>query len=192
VFTEGGAISFIDELHRRWTDAHPSAPAGAVSAPKPSDVLEPLPAIGQDAIFISYALEDRDAAILIRDPLKGAGLDVWFDQRSLEPGDEFREKVLSDIEQCSFFLPVISRNTAIAAHRFFFLEWNKAVDEVQFRSHDVPFIVAVVIDDLQPEAPHIPVAFRERHWQRLNQTALPDDFITLLRNRVRELRRARH
>ncbi len=190
VFTEGGATSFIEELHRRWMESHPPA-APSDAAPQTDTEAEPPAALAPDAVFISYASEDRDAATAIRDVLQKGGLDVWFDQRSLDPGDAFRDKILSNIEQCSFFLPVVSRNTATARRRFFFLEWNKASDEVQFRSRDVPFIVPVVIDDTPPDAPHLPAAFRERHWQRLQNGALPDDFVSLLRSRVRDLRRAR-
>jgi hypothetical protein len=197
VFSES-ATTFVDELHRRWMEAHlvvspPPAVGGAAAAPAPAPAApEPLPALEQDAIFISYASEDREQAILIRDALKNAGLDVWFDQRSLEPGDEFRDKIFANIEQCSFFLPVISRHTAAVGRRFFFLEWNKAADEVQFRSRDVPFIVPVVIDDTPPDAPHLPAPFRDRHWQRLEGPALPDTFLSVLRARIRDLRRARH
>jgi hypothetical protein len=126
---------------------------------------------------------------MISDSLEAAGLDVWFDRRILEPGDDFRDKILRNIERCSVFLPVISRNTAISGRRFFFLEWNKAVDEAQFRPKDFPFIQPVSIDDTPADASHIPGVFRERHWQRLDGPRLPVEFIERLRQRIRDLRR---
>jgi hypothetical protein len=184
----GDASAFIDELHKRWTARFKAAP---VAAAAPASTEPELPAFQPDAIFISYASEDRAAAQTIREALEGAGLDVWFDQRRLEPGDDFRRKILQNIERCSFFLPVISKNTATVERRFFFLEWNKAVDEAQFRPAGFPFILPVVIDDTPPNAEYLPGAFQERHWQRLGNGTLPDEFVGLMRSRIRDLRRDR-
>jgi hypothetical protein len=38
-------------------------------------------------VFISYASQDADAAMRIRDALREAGLEVWFDQSELRGGD---------------------------------------------------------------------------------------------------------
>lgn len=184
-----GAEAFIADLHRRWIDAHPPAASAPVAPPGPAP--DAPPEIVTDAIFISYASLDRESAIVIRDALQTAGLDVWFDQRNLNPGDAFQDKILSNIERCSCFLPVISQSTAIPGRHFFFLEWNKAAEEVKLRAPGVPFIVPVVIDDTPYDAPHVPPPFRERHWQRLEGTRLPEQFVDLLRTRIRELRRGR-
>ncbi len=188
VYTEG-AVAFISELYRRWMIDHPAG-APVTAAPAQPAAGAP-PEIVTDAIFISYASLDRASAIVIRDALQAAGLDVWFDQRNLNPGDVYQDKILSNIERCSCFLPVISKSTAIPGRHFFFLEWNKAVDEVKLRAPGVPFIVPVVIDDTPYDAPHVPAQFRDRHWQRLDGTSLPDDFLKLLRDRIRALRSGR-
>ena len=39
------------------------------------------------AIFLSYASQDADAAGRICDALRVAGLEVWFDQSELRGGD---------------------------------------------------------------------------------------------------------
>ena len=69
VFTEGGATSFIEELHRRWMESHPASPPSD-AAPQTDTAAEPPAALAPDAVFISYASEDRDAAIAIRDVLQ--------------------------------------------------------------------------------------------------------------------------
>ena len=39
------------------------------------------------AIFLSYASQDADAARRLCDALRSAGLEVWFDQSELRGGD---------------------------------------------------------------------------------------------------------
>ena len=39
------------------------------------------------AIFLSYASQDADAARRICEALRAAGLEVWFDQSELRGGD---------------------------------------------------------------------------------------------------------
>ena len=65
------------------------------------------------AVFLSYASEDRPAVILIRDALEQAGIDVWFDRNpeALRVGENFESKIKTNINQCSLFVPIISRNT---------------------------------------------------------------------------------
>ena len=40
-----------------------------------------------EAVFLSYASQDAEAARSICDALQAVGLDVWFDQSELRGGD---------------------------------------------------------------------------------------------------------
>ena len=186
VYTEGSAVEFIDQLHTRWKERYGQAPA---PESRPQTPAVELPAFKADSIFISYASEDRAVAQNVRTVLEAAGLDVWFDQRALEPGDDYREKIFTHIERCSFFLPMISRNTVSDDRRFFRLEWRKAVDEAGFRPEDYPFIQPIVVDDTSPDAPNIPREFKSRHWNRLEAGRLSEEFIQVTRERIRQRRR---
>jgi hypothetical protein len=186
VYTEGSAVEFIDQLHRRWKERYGQAPA---PESRPQAPAVELPAFKADSIFISYASEDRAVAQNVRAVLEAAGLDVWFDQRALEPGDDYREKIFTHIERCSFFLPLISRNTVSEDRRFFRLEWRKALDEAGFRPEDYPFIQPIVVDDTPPDAPNIPREFKSRHWNRLEAGRLSEEFIQVTRERIRQRRR---
>ncbi len=177
VYEQGDAVAFVEELHQRWSSRYAgSAPTGEFDAP--------LPAFKPESIFISYANEDLAAAQAIHDALETAGLDVWFDKRRLEPGDDFRDKILQNIERSSFFVPVISRNTATQQKRFFRLEWNKALEEAP--AYGYQFIVPVIVDDTG----ELPDSFKKLHWQRLEGGRLPDSFVRTMVERIRELRRA--
>jgi hypothetical protein len=179
---QGDSVAMVAELHRRWTARRPASPA-----------VEQAPAIPikPDFVFISYASEDRTYAQLVRDSLASAGLDVWFDQRSLEAGDKFQDAILQGIKSCSFFLPIISSSTDTMERRFFRREWAEAVDEAKCRADDCPFILPVSVDHGSPDARRVPSEFKERHWTRLEGGRLPGDFVELMRARIRDLRRER-
>lgn len=70
------------------------------------------------ALFLSYAHEDAAAAQRIVSTLRGAGLEVWFDQSELRGGDTWDRKIKAQIRECALFLPVISANTNARAEGY--------------------------------------------------------------------------
>ena len=44
------------------------------------------------AVFLSYASEDADAAQRISDALRGAGIEVWLDRSDLRGGDAWEDR----------------------------------------------------------------------------------------------------
>jgi hypothetical protein len=191
IYPDGGAVEFVDELHKRWTERHGSSLPDTQAAPRQAepgeaDNLEPFE---RGSVFISYASEDRVAAQTLRDALEAQGIDVWFDQRRLEAGDDYHAKIFRNIEESSFFLPLISNNTTQPGRRFFRLEWHKAIEEQKFRPAEIPFIQPVVIDSTPPTAEFIPEEFKARHWQNFPGGTPGDEFLQLTRQRIRELRR---
>ena len=196
MFEGGSALEFVDQLHERWMAAHgggaePEGAATAAHTPGGGDAAEPPPDWQPDAVFISYASEDRDAAVAIADALEGAGVSVWLDRRRLEAGDDFQEQILNNISQASYFLPVISRHTAEATRRFFWLEWNTAIEEARFRPNNYPFLQPIIVDDTPATSEHIPQAFRARHCHSFSGGRITGEYLTLTRSRIRDLKRAR-
>jgi len=63
------------------------------------------------AVFPSYASQDAEAAQRIREALRSAGIEVWFDQSALRGGDVWDQTIRKQIKSCVLFIPVISRNT---------------------------------------------------------------------------------
>ena len=80
------------------------------------------------AIFLSYASQDADAARRICDALRTAGLEVWFDQSELRGGDAWDASIRKQIKDCALFVPMISANTNARNEGYFRLEWKLAVD----------------------------------------------------------------
>jgi hypothetical protein len=187
LYTRGDAVQFTEALHNQWTERFSSSGSKSQQPfPEPDDTVLPFP---DEALFLSYASEDRAAAMRIKDALENAGLDVWFDQKKLEAGDDYKHKIFRNIENCSFFLPVLSQHTVSMDRRFFRLEWHKALEEQKFRPQEYPFIQPIVIDDTPADAPCIPDEFKARHWQTFIDGNPTEEFVKLTTQRIKELRR---
>lgn len=186
LYPQGGAREFVAELAHQWQEY--TAEARVLPEQPRSDE-----AAGQmfvkGSFFVSYASEDRAAASHIRQRLKTAGFDVWLDEQRLEAGDQYKRKILRNIEDSSFFLPIISHHVLTPQRRFFRLEWSHAIEEARLRPPEMPFILPLVIDDTPENAPFIPCEFTEVQWQRLPNGEVPDAFLDLCRRRIRERRR---
>jgi hypothetical protein len=144
LFTGGSPVDFVQELHKRWFELHPSDQPSTnvvqMNVEEPAD-MEP------GSIFISYASEDRAAAFQLADRLTAAGLEVWVDRR-INPGDDFNHKIERHISKCCAFVPVISRHTQTSEERYFRGEWQQACErDRKYRfALDTPFIFPVVVD----------------------------------------------
>jgi hypothetical protein len=181
-YYEGDALQFIGELERQWQSNYGTANAAAAPAEESREVFKP------DSVFLSYAREDLAVAMQVWQALDHAGVDVWFDKQRLEVGDSFRLEIEKNIENCSYFVPLISRHTAQMEKRFFQREWKKAIDEAPAWPEGHPFIQPLLIDDVEITAPGIPSAFRQYHALRLDELSA---FVEAARLRIRERRFAR-
>jgi hypothetical protein len=133
------AREFCDELYERWSRRNPEVR----DTPPPP----PPPYPSSDTIFISYAKEDFECAARLQSELQEIGGNVaWFDKRVLKPGDEWERKILTAIERCRIFLPLLSSTTETRTEGFFRREWDEAAE----RSRKImgrKFIFPVVIDE---------------------------------------------
>src|SRR5688500_12870178 len=102
----GGALEFIDELSSRW-DEQRTAPEEGGWKPEAEAATGREP---DDAIFVSYASEDRPLAERLVAELRAAGLPVWFDKAGgLQGGDDYEREIQSRIRKASLFVPLLSR-----------------------------------------------------------------------------------
>jgi hypothetical protein len=188
VFDSGTAIDFVNELHRRWT-ARPKAPDPA-SGP-PTGTPPPQVYAREGVVFLSYASEDRDVVRGIRDSLEAAGMDVWFDQHDLHPGDDFARRIKFLIEACALFVPVLSKSCLKRNRRFLQLEWDYAKIEAHKALPSRHFVVPIVIDDVPLDSPDIPDEFSAVHAARLQNGRLSDEAIRGITNDYREFQKRR-
>jgi TolB-like protein/Flp pilus assembly protein TadD len=130
------------------------------------------------AVFLSYASQDAEAAKKISEALRAAGIEVWFDQSELRGGDAWDQSIRKQIRTCALFLPIISKHTHERAEGYFRLEWKLAVDRSHLITAHKAFLVPVVIDDTGEDEEHVPEKFREVQWTRLPAGETGAGFVT--------------
>jgi hypothetical protein len=86
---------------------------------------------------------------------------------SFAAGDAWDQQIRHQIRGCALFIPIISAHTQTRLEGYFRREWRLAVDRTQDMADDKPFLVPVVINDIDEVDAHVPGAFRAVHWTRL-------------------------
>ena len=129
------------------------------------------------AIFLSYAHEDTDAARRIADALRSHGIEVWFDQNELRGGDTWDQKIRRQIKECALFMPLVSANTQGRKEGYFRLEWKLAVERTHLMAEGVPFLTPVVADDTTESGALVPGEFLRVQWTRLPGALVTPQFI---------------
>lgn len=105
-------------------------------------------AVESDSVFISYAREDSNEARRLKSDLESVGIKVWFDKESILPGDNFKLAINRAIETCSYFIPLISKNSV--KRGYFQKEIKKALDVYEtFPEPDI-FIIPTRLDGTEP------------------------------------------
>jgi TolB-like protein/tetratricopeptide (TPR) repeat protein len=133
------------------------------------------------AVFVSYASQDAEAAGRICEALRAAGIEVWFDQSELRGGDAWDQSIRKQIKTCALFVPIISKHTHERAEGYFRLEWKLAVDRSHLITSHKAFLLPVVIDETSEEEEHVPDKFRDVQWTRLPGGVTPVAFVERVR-----------
>ena len=119
------------------------------------------------AVFLSYASQDAEAAALICDALRAAGIKVFFDQSELRGGEAWDQRIRREIQDCELFVPVISVNTASRREGYFRLEWDLADRRTHMLARNRAFIVPVCLDATPDRGADVPESFQRVQWTRL-------------------------
>jgi TolB-like protein/Tfp pilus assembly protein PilF len=124
----------------------------------------------RNAVFLSYAAQDAEAAQRLCEALRAAGIEVWFDKSELRGGDAWDQKIRREIRDCALFIPVISANTQARLEGYFRREWKLAAARTHDMADDKPFLVPVVIDGTRDQDARVPEQFHVVQW-----TYMPTD-----------------
>jgi TolB-like protein len=119
------------------------------------------------AVFLSYASQDGEAARHICDALRAVGVEVWFDQSELRGGDAWDASIRRKIKECALFVPVISANTQSREEGYFRREWNLAVARTLDMAEGRTFLLPIIIDGTSDSQAVVPEKFREVQWTHL-------------------------
>lgn len=93
---------------------------------------------------------------------------------------------MKNIQDSSFFIPLITENTSTNIRRFFRFEWNEAIAESKFRSKEIPFIIPIIYDHLNNL--QIPTEFQDFHVIRINDKAGLQSFANTCQQHLRKYR----
>ena len=183
----GSAKDFVNELSKRWFERHPAdEPPAAGNATVNTSTR-------RGEIFVSYASEDRPAARLLVEAIEKIGGNVvWFDRHDLAAGDKWQSIILSSINRCSLFIPVVSINTESRNEGFFRVEWDEA-SERDRKISGRKFIMPVAVNS-NPEGAEIfqliPDCFRKYQFSHapggIPSERLVTDLIAEIRERQRQ------
>jgi len=156
------SLDFVAELAQRWQQRQGGD--AAAKAPEPGPMPETMP---PGSLFISYASEDRPAALRVAAELQAAGLPVWLDRQQLDWGSDYTARIRLAIQQCALFLPVLSR-TAEQRTGFFRKEWSWASERnLDFTGSSLAFLCPLVIDDTPVVTSNeIPPSFKSVHIEQ--------------------------
>ena len=152
-------VQFVAELEQRWTQRN-----GGKSSDQVPDSLAMPKIMPAGSVFISYASEDLDAALQVASELHKTGVPVWLDKQRLDWSSDYSVRIKNAIQNCSLFLPILSRN-AEKRPGFFRKEWAWAVEKnLEFTGSSLKFIYSLSIDDAKIfDSTEIPDVFKSRH-----------------------------
>ena len=113
-------------------------------------------------VCISYAREDRELVLRIVDALKLRGKEVWFDEKGIEPSDEWWEAVKEAIDAADAVVFIISRD---------WIESETCLAELTHATDANKRLLPVKIGDVADGA--VPDSLRRLDWILLGPA---DDF----------------
>jgi hypothetical protein len=169
-----------------WADSIPRIPSYLQTAPtlvvEEHSEAELLEAIVQrlraqppspsraSSVFLSYSRTDAEVADKLDKALRTAGIKVWFDQRSLVAGQEWKLEVRKAISEAALFLTLLSERS-VPKRGFFQSELKFALSVADEIPAGEIFIVPVALSykvlEMVPEALskyHIHVIPHEYEW----------------------------
>jgi TolB-like protein/Tfp pilus assembly protein PilF len=134
------------------------------------------------AVFLSYASQDAEAAQRICEALRAAGIGVFFDQNSLRGGDAWELKIRQEIQSCALFIPILSQHTQARLEGYFRHEWNLAIERTHRMAVQKAFLIPVVVDSTRTQDALAPEAFRSVQWTRLLGGDTPPAFVERIKH----------
>jgi hypothetical protein len=184
------AGAFTEKLAKLWQAKHPDIPELNVSIPESHN---PVAGPGHGDVFLSYASENRAIAEKLAEGLRQYHLSVWFDKNQLEAGDAWANRIDRGIGECALFLPVISRQSLAEQNRrrYFWREWNKAIESAEGMAPGEEFIVPVVVDQIRLDQSELPEAISSKQGVNLPGGVVTPEFGQRLEEIVRKYWRRR-
>lgn len=182
---DGDPSAFVRELYRRWSEQYGQASSD-------NDFLSQLPVeMPKDSVFISYASDNRAAALTLGRALHAAGVPIWLDKGRLQAGENYEAALEAAVRiHSSFFISLISAETEADTDRVRYV--HKERDWAAGRHVD-GFIYYVPVA-IFPEPPTAwkpvsePACFSKIHYHKLPGGVATPEFIRMIRQLVETYR----
>jgi len=110
-------------------------------------------------IFLSYAHEDVASARRLFEDLREIGVNVWFDNESLLPGQKWKVAIEWAISNSRFFLALLSENS-VNKKGYVQKEVKSALEVLDEYPDPAIFIIPVRLDACNP----LDSSLRDLHW----------------------------
>lgn len=110
-------------------------------------------------IFISYAREDREAALRLYRDLQEVNLRPWLDSENLLGGQEWKREIDRAIRSSSHFVALVSRSS-VSKKGFVQKEVREALEILEEVPPGQIFLIPVRIDESIPAHPRL----ADLHW----------------------------
>lgn len=111
-------------------------------------------------IFVSYSRTDKARAKQICKNLKLRGLEVWFDEQRIPPGDPWEDKIKKHIKDASLVLLLLS-SEALAKDGYQQREIQIALGHMKERPEGQPYLVPAFLDEVAIQ--ELPRALEDLH-----------------------------
>jgi hypothetical protein len=119
--------------------------------------MEPRP---RAQIFLCHASQDKQSARELCERLLGEGFDVWLDERSLLPGQNWEQEIRVAVKNSDAIIVMISNNS-VSKTGFVQREVSLALDAAEERPESAIFLIPFRLDDA-------PIPERLSKWQWLD------------------------
>lgn len=98
-------------------------------------------------VFISYASQDKERALLIYDSLKSDGFNAWIDNKNLLPGQNWDFEIRRALDKSVCILILISKNS-FNKRGYVQREIKFALDKLSEMLVDDIYIIPILLDDI--------------------------------------------
>jgi hypothetical protein len=122
-------------------------------------------------VFISFATEDEAAALGICGALEAEGIACWIAHRNIQPGAEYRRRIVEAIEGCRLLILVFSAHANASNYVTAEVDraFNKGIPILSFRLQAVP------------PSEDLALMISGRHWLEAWKTPWDESLLTLSR-----------
>lgn len=99
-------------------------------------------------VFLNHAKEDAKVTRRLYEELTVRGVDVWFDEESLLPGQTWKREVTKAIRACDYFILIFS-SKSVNKTGYVNVEIREALEQIKRRPPGEVYVIPVRLDECE-------------------------------------------